>query len=350
MAHNNTTATIGQELHDNRLLSEYSIYALDASLNIVLGSIIAILGLIGNALSFAVYSHDRSSLVASFLFKSLSIIDSVVLIGNTLKNSMTYTIFGYLINDGAVRYALWECGSYTFQVSRAVSIWLTVVIAGVRYIAIRYPLQMRTKITSFRLKLVIAVLPFVVVLHFIPRMYVSTIHLCREFRRCHTNETVDAYYFTQREYEIFSTQRLMSEILITIIPLLLLIILSILLITAYHKSVKMARQMTGNNCEEQNQMTLSVIMVVVVLAICQLLSFAVAVRLYLRKHFPEGGIWHIIHTLRDFLYGLNSAVNFIIYSVCSKSFRVKLFSFVTKQPTRKSKRMPTTSTSCSTTC
>ena len=328
MAHNNTTDTVEQELQNNGFLSEDSMTTLDISLNVVLGSIIAIFGLIGNALSFAVYSHDKRSLVASLLFKSLSIIDSVVLISNIIKVCVANTTFGYLIHNFALRYALYECTYCVLQISRALSIWLTVLIAGVRYIAIQYPLHMSTRVTHSSIRFVIATLSFVVVLYFTPCIYVVVMVLRRIQGGCQINRTPCV---APDEYEIIKYHPLISDILITIIPLLLLIILSILLITAYHKSVKMARQMTGNNCEEQNQTTLSVIMVVVVLVICQSFSFAYEVGIYLMGDYNIGGPWHIVKLLRYFFYGANSAVNFIIYSICSKSFRVKLYSFITKQ-------------------
>ena len=190
MANNNTTVTIEQELQNYGENLKDITFTLHTSLNIVLGSIITIFGLIGNALSFAVYSRDKQSLVASLLFKSISLVDSIVLISNTLQNCLTYTTFGYLIHNTMLRHTLMPCAVVVMKISRAISIWLTVLIAGIRYIAIQYPLHMRTKITASRIRFVIAILSFITGLYYTPRIYITAIQVCRTHGRCQTNETL----------------------------------------------------------------------------------------------------------------------------------------------------------------
>ncbi len=334
--YSNITATTDPGLNHTRG-RVYNVEYIHTSLNIGLGTIITIVGLIGNVLSFVVLSRDRRSQVASLLLKTLSVVDSVVLISTTLNGclhpdsvylSYTYRSLYLEISRGL--------SAFFMSTSRAVSIWLTVLIASIRYIAIRYPLWMRAKLSLARTRLMIAMLVIAVVVYFIPAMYIGSLHVCREFTGCNDTTTLDSHYYTPGEHEFELYHLLLGEVLITIIPLVLLICLSALLLIAYHKAVNLSAQLIAQNNKEENQITLSIIMVVVVLIICQIPSFALILNIYLKKPYFYGGVWHVIYILRAFLLGLNSSVNVLIYSICCKSFRVKLINMIGKRSTHQS--------------
>lgn len=118
----------------------------------LIGGTLCTLGLLGNAMSFAVFCVDRQKTSTSFLFQCLAIVDSLLLLTiiplyvlpyfavytNRLKFYMQF-VFAY------VQVYLLPC---TFMVQTA-TIWLTVVVGVNRYVAVCHPYQ-ATRLCSIR--------------------------------------------------------------------------------------------------------------------------------------------------------------------------------------------------------
>ncbi len=321
----NTTTASQWDSNDRTTWKDDIIY-LHMSLNVAVGLGIMVFGVTGNVLSFVVLSHDKRSRSARFLLKTLSIVDSIVLLSCSLRDCVnSYSqLMIYPFTDSISAAILRIISYYIVSASRAVSTWLTVLIAGTRYIAIRYPLHAKTKITLGRVRFITVLLVLVSVLLFIPDMYIYSISLCRGLKRCQTNESTDHYYNTPNEVKALTYSWFLAEVMVTIIPLFLLIILSALLLSAFHKYVNLTGHMTEHNSQQERQITLSIIMVVVVLIICQIPSCLYAVKSAVDTYVNYGGVWHYIRLTAEFFLGVNSAVNFIIYGACNKKFRVDL--------------------------
>ncbi len=308
---------------------EYDIMYLHGSLNVGVGLVIMILGIIGNAFSFVVLSYDKRSKAACFLLKSLSVVDSIVLISGALRDYENYySQFNMYPGTSLLAEISFLISGYLSAVFRGVSIWLTVLIAGIRYLAIQFPLYVKANITLSKVRYMVAVLLLLSVILFMPVMYIYFMRLCRALGRCQMNETLDISNFTPGDYKAIANLEFAGEVMVTVIPLFLLIILSALLLSAYHRAVQVAGQITSHNSQPERQITLSVIMVVVVLIICQVPSLVFVLKSTINHSYSYGDVWQHILIIAQFSHSLNSAVNFIIYSMCSKHFRTNLANLI----------------------
>ena len=114
-----------------------------------LGSIVLVLtcwfGIVGNILNVIIFSRKQTSLPTIILLRALSIADVVVLISYTLMACSIISFHYYL-----------DCASaempYSFkiilvirvcmvEIFYSIGIWLTIVLAVWRYVAIAYPLR-----------------------------------------------------------------------------------------------------------------------------------------------------------------------------------------------------------------
>ena len=122
---------------------------------------------------------------------------------------------------------------------------------------------------------------------------------------------------------------MVSELLVAVIPMVLHICLGTALIAMYYNARRQSQQMLATRSKDEYQITVMTITIVLVLAICQLPSFAssiYSVTFTTLSHNHDN--WTIVMSVAAVLTVVNSSVNFFIYSVCRTSFRVKLYNLL----------------------
>jgi hypothetical protein len=131
------------------------------------------LGLVGNALSFAVlhrYSRDN---VATYLLKSLALADNLLLLtGGTVQIGMGMALyFGYRAQLAAIYPYVQTYAWPAVQITQLLSVWMTVLVAANRYVAVCRPLHAPRLCTKRRVRIQIAAMVVLVVLTSTPRFF-----------------------------------------------------------------------------------------------------------------------------------------------------------------------------------
>ncbi len=130
--------------------------------NVVVIGLICTSGLAGNTLSFVVLQWKMKQSSATLLLRALAIVDSCFL----LPVVMYYCIPLPVVGDYVVYRVLWPL----VEISRLGTVWVTVLVALNRYIAVCRPLQASRLCTERRVTLQLVVVAICVVLFNIPLM------------------------------------------------------------------------------------------------------------------------------------------------------------------------------------
>ena len=289
----------------------------------IVGSIISVLGVIGNTLSIIVLSNRRMQSSTSYYLIALSVFDIIVLISLVLFMSLP-TVY---IATGALE---WYYRAYPYMhpfayptalTAQTCSIYTTVAFTVERYIAVCMPLKAAKMCTASKARKTILILIVVSIVYNIPRML--------EFKTVvsvdpMTNETTAIYDYTELGKN--STFRhiyfiYMQLVVMLAIPFVLLAVLNTQLIRA----VKRSEQATGKvntKTKKENSLTIMLISVVVVFMICQVPSIADNILMVtLSQETLYSPPFVKITTISNLMVITNSAINFYVYCVFGKKFR-----------------------------
>ena len=126
---------------------------------------------------------------------------------------------------------------------------------------------------------------------------------------------------------ILNHHNLVDALLVAVVPTVLQVCLGTALLIMYYKARKLSQQMLGTRRDEENQITMTTIMIVLVLAVCQLPFFFWTI--YWNIHGFTTVNDHLTYDeLNEFFRVptvVNSSVNFFIYCLCRNSFRKELY-------------------------
>ncbi|ESN98169.1 hypothetical protein HELRODRAFT_177414 [Helobdella robusta] len=128
--------------------------------------LIAIFGIVGNLISYIVFSMDSVKTSTSFLLQALAVVDSLFLF---------FVIIAFVISHGVEFYEIYdhiEIKKYSFPVAlffQTATIWLVVLIGWNRYIAVCQPFKAAKLCTVVRAKRQLALLMLVCFIYCFPK-------------------------------------------------------------------------------------------------------------------------------------------------------------------------------------
>ena len=290
--------------------------------------IIAVAGIIGNSLTFVVFWKGNFKSSTSFLFLSLSLIDSAVLLTAFTCCIVRLDHFiGWLPNEFSVylKVCLWPV-SY---MAEAATIWLTVLIAVNRYIIVCRPLRASQWCTLSKVKIQLAVVLVLVVLYNIPQIVRNrVIHITMNNGTSYEAymEPIGPLSFP-KFYNVYD--RVLAVIVLVGLPLCILTFLTVRLIKAMKAHRRMQSEMQSQHSQPDNSMTFALVIVVIVFIICRapLLIWKV---MKLLEWLSRVG-WCYVDIIYYTLLASNSAVNVIIYIIINRRFRNVLFTNVCRR-------------------
>ena len=250
--------------------------------------IVALFGLIGNTLSIIVLMKDSCTHNSGvFLLKALAFTDNMFLLVILCYYSLWYGLTAYL--DTVLGYGYYEMylrslpylrtfGDQLLEVAQTAVIWMTVLLALNRHIAVCHPLHAPRFCTNYKARIQVAIVLMSSVIFNIPnfcRNYLS--HTTAYNYRTQQEETLACVVLdtmvSSYEFHLIYT-KILSTIILGLLPLLLLIVLNTKIILAIrrmqvfqqHNSIR--GNSDGNRAAENN---ISVIMVtiIVVFIVCQ---------------------------------------------------------------------------------
>ena len=290
--------------------------------------IIMVVGIIGNSLTVVVFWKGNFKSSTAFLFLSLSLIDSAVLL-----TVFTFCIvkldfyIDWLPNDLSVY--LQVCGYPLFYMAETATIWVTVLIAVNRYIIVCLPLRASQWCTLSKVKIQLAVVLVLVVLYNIPHtVRYRVVH--SSWNNGTSNETrierMGQKSFPQFYYVYVG---IMPLLMLVWLPLFILTLLTIRLIKAMKAHRRMQADMQRQHNQPDSSMTFALVIVVIVFIICRAPLFILLVMSLLGR--PSSVVMCYMDIIYSTLLSVNSAVNFLIYIVINRRFRNVLFANVCRR-------------------
>ena len=279
--------------------------------------IVGVLGFLGNTLSFLVLRKDRSTPVASFLLQTLAVADNVFLVLWFVHYSVRYC-FDYFDIDVKHNSAWLYLRVSTFPllyISQMETIWLTVVIALNRFMAVCRPYRAPRLCTIYNVYKEVVIVTLFSIVYNIPRAFELKIFTMESgltfWKRTGLgrNEVYREVY-TDALYYLFTF----------VLPLLILAYVNTRVTIAYQEIRRRKRRMTSRRAENENNITLVMIIVVLIFMLCQAPARIVQIVWgYQFAHCLQYQ-YYLIH-ISNTLEVLNSSVNFIVYFAFRKRFR-----------------------------
>ena len=296
-------------------------------------AVVIIVGIIGNSLTFVVFWKGNFKSSTSFLFLSLSLADSALLL-----TSVPVVIDKFFLEDTGWLYGFRNIRLYLTAyiyplalVARMATIWVTVIIAINRYIVVCVPLRAWQWCTLSKVKIQLAVVLVVTVMCNIPQFLkcrVISLTLNSGTFDCSTAHEWSAFY---EPYDV-----VMDFMLISSMPLFILTLLTVRLVKAMKAHRRMQLEMNRVSNNQDSSVTSAFVIVVVVFIICHTPMFVAG----LLWHLPTWGNYELMFEVLFFMWEigsmlviLNSAVNFAIYILACKSFRDVLIETVCRRRT-----------------
>ena len=248
-------------------------------------------GLIGNSLSFAVLHKYSSGNVGAYLLKALAVTDNIFL-ATTLGVLIVFTTE---LATNIIIEVLVVLASATMSWT----VWMIVIVAGNRYIAVCRPMLASRLCTINKVQLEILIVVGTVYVFNIPHLFnISGIML----------------FYIYAFHGIF----------VFLLPLAIIIFFNVHLMRSLQLAQRSRMVMTSGSSNDGNNITIVMIAIIIVFVVCQapiIMSGLVAI-------FYEPQYDNCVKDL--FIFGslllmtMNSSVNFVIYCVFRRQFRNQL--------------------------
>ena len=308
---------------------------------LIMGTIVVV-GIIGNSLTFVVFWKGNFKSSTSFLFLSLSLIDSTLLLTAFPLFSVTAFVHytGWLQCYFSLHPYLVVYLFPTYLLAKTAAIWVVVLVAVNRYVIVCLPLRAPQWCTLSKVKIQLAVVLIAAVVYNIPKFAEERVAY---YTYTSNNNTFNTAYV---ELTMFGEVRLFHRVYDTIfllifllvLPIVTLTVITIRLIKAMKAHRRMQLEMQSSSQPDDSNVTFALVIVVIVFIACQVPTF-VGYALY--EVSPSGalgcrGVLFYFGQIANMLITLNSSINFFIYIVANKAFRGvlvdKVFGRCTKRP------------------
>ena len=195
--------------------------------------------------------------------------------------------------------------------------WVVVLLAVNRYIAVCFPFKALQLCTISKVKKQLAFVLLSAVVYNIPRFAENRIkYVTFDNGTTYKADVVCSTLIKDTLYvKIYMVASLFT--FVVVLPWFTLTYVNIRLIQALKMSRRKRMQMVNNCKQNDNNVTLMLVIVVVVFTICELPA-----QLYkVLSVVPDGDFLFYLRPVADMFMVLNSAVNFFIYVIFNKRFR-----------------------------
>ena len=268
---------------------------------IILGCVVCVIGLVGNTLSFVVLHKGGCQNVGSYLLKALALADNLFLAVYMFVDINLLLIHVYKwedITDYYIRPII-----HTINVS---SVWMVVLVAGNRYVAVCHPLVASRLCTKRNILFQIIIMTCAAFAFNVPRFFgLEGVHLY-------------TYLYTGILYCTF----------VFAIPLVMLIFFNVHLIHDLRMAQRERVTMTSHLSLDQNNVTLVMVIIVVVFIVCQTPAMINHILFIFYAHcisyYAECTIYTTFFSTSNVFVALNSSLNFFIYCLFRRQFRQQL--------------------------
>ena len=296
----------------------------------IIDCIVCAIGLIGNTLLFALLHKSTGGHVGTYLLEARAVSDNLYLA--TIACSVTYYILSYYYNLSA------HCDIAFIQyvvplghITQMCTVWMIVIVAGNRYIAVCRPMDAPRLCTKYNVQLEILIMAGGVCVYNMPRFF--------EFRYDLRNVTiVDINNMTSWHQEwdniglasmylyIILYENVCYLLFVFILPLAIVIYFNVHIMLGLKVAQSGRSTMTSQSSNYQNNITLFMIVIITAFVVCQTPSTINQILYYniddvqLSVYTP----YVIYFQLSDLFVNINSSLNFFIYCLFRKQFQHQL--------------------------
>ena len=289
---------------------------------------LVVVGVIGNSFAFVVFWKESIKSSALFLFQCLSLIDSALLL----------TVFPMYSMHSFVGYTGWLQGYKAIHpyvlvyllplalTAQTATIWVTVLVAVTRYIAICLPFRASRWCTVSKAKKQLAFVLLFAVLFNIPRFIELRVEYVTHDNG--TTYTATAAYSGLLSHKLYYIvyDNILYFIINLVLPVFILMLLNIRMIKALMAFRRTRVEMQSVGQQQDNNITFVLIIVVTVVIICQVPALINRVMWNVAPDEARrcGGFQFYLRHITNMLVIFNSAINFVIYVLFNKRFRLVL--------------------------
>ncbi len=294
---------------------------------------IMLFGVSSNILTMLTLWDERKASTTSYLLTSLASVDTLNLLVLAWMNAVPQFCnnkWFHWDTCHTLRRKYWETfktqGWALFTFFNLISLYIVILIAFQRYLAVCKPLRVKTLASMKNIKFAIL---FVVILSFVtnlPMAIEEKVYFDEERGRYRSERQGFANSWW---YSDFYATIIFTYILIYIIPVVSLSILSFFLLRSLRTADQSRKQMVnqGQLKPQNKNVTITLLAVIMTCAVCE---FPGIILLLLKEVFDLGdfseceSIVFYFTGLNSMLVMVNSSANFVIYMTSSEAFRMKL--------------------------
>nr|AKQ63015.1 orphan G-protein coupled receptor 7 [Platynereis dumerilii] len=299
----------------------------DFLVTVIITGGLCVFGWIGNTLSFLVMWPERKHSATSLTLLVLAVIDNLVLVFRFIMKvipafcrfqNMCPSVQQYVsVHVGVVG---WGLNSMAQQATT----WNAVIMTVIRYIYVCVPHRSKTLANVRTTQYACAANIFAAIIFNLPRMFERTV--------IYDEDGEAKSVFTQMAKKTsFSVgyKQVAFYLVFYVIPLTILIILTSRLIIALRKVAKKREEMT-KKVQERQDITMTLVAVVIVFIVCQLFTPARRTIIYFVPQSQQKCPYpyHYFNELNSTAIVFNSAINFVLYCVFGKRFRKNLLNLL----------------------
>ena len=227
-------------------------------------TVVCLLGITGSAVALKVLSRDNQALVVNFLLQVLCVAD-ICYLSCCLIHFPIATFFRYMEMEDDLDPTWLYVKAAVFSLTlltQLLTIWITVLIAAFRYIAIRFPHKAREVLTLPNAKYSVAAVVICVIIYCVPKFTMRVVQNNSKTNTamlCKMRHAMDNFGF------IYET--VLFLIVILVLPLILLIVFNTRFIISY-RHVKALRSRMNLKDKTRDHITILMIALLVVYIMC----------------------------------------------------------------------------------
>ena len=305
--------------------SQQSVFDVDSVFYTIFMGMLIVGGVIGNSLTFIVFWKDNIKTSASFRFQHLALVDSAFLLV-AVPLGPAYGFVAY--TNWLMRF--WKIYPYLVaymvpvaHIAEISSIWVVLLVAVNRYIAVCLPFKALRWCTIAKVKKELAFVLLSVLLYTIPVFAENRVDYVTYDNGTTYEPHVENTKLGKAKLYHVIYYGVLHFVFVAAGPLLILAYVTIRLIQALKARRRKRTEMVSQLQQNDNNVTVVLIIVIVVFFVCQIPACIVFALLGSRTVSRTlcGYNRFYLRPVADTLMILNSAVNFVIYVLFNKRFR-----------------------------
>ena len=276
--------------------------------------ILCIIGLTGNVLTLIVLNHRKMQTSTNVFLRALAVADTIKLLNDVLYFANLVLLRTRPVAANRMMGHMYPVSHYIFNEAVCVTAWLTVSVAVERYISVCLPTRAK-EICTITHAMVASTVVFI-------SMSLLAVPSALRYKKVSifdnlTNTSVYDITLSElgRNEQFMTIYSWVQNLLRSVIPLFVLIILNMRIIHELRK-----QRVKGKKMSSRNRITMMLLSVIFVFLMC-ITPDAIMSTFFGYGYVDENNLVKGIREISDTLLAFNSAVNFIIYCAFSKIFR-----------------------------